>query len=94
MKYPNGYLEKINYWNLQLNTGLNTYDFVLVHKAAEKLTYFSAMHNQLIDAGKMVPGQSGTMSDPEEDTINDPLYALEDMDPLYALLPPAGGYGH
>jgi hypothetical protein len=85
MKHQNGYLEQIKHWNSVLNSGLNVLDFVLVHKAAEKLTYFSAMHNQLIAQGKMVPGQSGTISDPEEDTINDPLYAL---------LPPAGGYGH
>ena len=66
MKHQNGYLEKINYWNLQLNTGINTYDFVLVHKAAEKLTYFSARHNQLIASGQMVPGQTGTIEDPKD----------------------------
>ena len=86
MKYPNGYLDKIDYWTLQLSIARNTLNFTNIQRAADKILYFSMKHQSLIDAGKMVPGQSGTMSDPEEDTINDPLYALEDMDP-------AGGYG-
>ena len=66
MKHQNGYLEKINYWNSILNSGLNVLDFELVHKAAEKITYFSARHNQLIASGQMVPGQTGTMEDPKD----------------------------
>jgi len=71
MKHQNGYLEKINYWNSILNSGLNVLDFELVHKAAEKLTYFSARHNQLIASGQMVPGQTGTMEDPKDTYIFD-----------------------
>jgi len=63
MKHSNGYLEKINYWNLQLNTGINRYDFALVQRASEKLVYFTTKHNELLAAGKMVPGQTGTMSE-------------------------------
>ena len=71
MKHQNGYLEKINYWNSILNSGLNVLDFELVHKAAEKITYFSARHNQLIASGQMVPGQTGTMEDPKDTYIFD-----------------------
>jgi hypothetical protein len=71
MKHQNGYLEQIKHWNSVLNSGLNVLDFVLVHKAAEKLTYFSAMHNQLIASGQMVPGQTGTIEDPKDTYIFD-----------------------
>lgn len=78
MKYPNGYLDKIDYWTLQLSIGRNTLDFTKIQRAADKILYFSQRHAQLIEDGHMVPGQSGTISDPEED--------MNDMDP-------AGGYG-
>jgi hypothetical protein len=62
MKYANGYLEKIEYWNLQLNTGINQRNFQLVEKAATKLAYFSSRHLELIDKGHLVPGQVGTIA--------------------------------
>jgi hypothetical protein len=61
--YSDGYLEKIDYWILQLSIGRNTLDFALIKKAADKLVYFSGRHQELIDSGKMVPGQSGTISE-------------------------------
>jgi hypothetical protein len=67
MKYPNGFLDKIDYWTLQLSTGRNTLDFALIKKASEKLVYFSNRHMQLIASGQMVPGQTGEMVDPDMD---------------------------
>jgi len=64
MKYPNGYLDKIDYWTTQLAVGRDTLDFDLITKACTKLQYFTMKHQLLILDGKMVPGQSGTMSDP------------------------------
>lgn len=60
-KYPEGYLNKIEYWNLQLNIGINTRDFKMAAKASEKLVYFTNKHQDLIDNGEMVPGQTGEM---------------------------------
>ena len=63
--YANGYLDKIDYWTEQLSNGRSTLNFSLIRKAADKIVYFSGRHQELIESGKMVPGQSGTMSDPE-----------------------------
>jgi len=62
MKYSNGYLEKIDYWTLQLSTGRNTLNFELMRVASEKLIYFTGRHLQLIKSGQIVPGQVGTIS--------------------------------
>ena len=63
MKYPNGFLDKIDYWTTQLETGRTILDFALIKKAADKLVYFSDRHLQLLSHGLMVPGQTGTMTD-------------------------------
>ena len=63
MKYPNGFLDKIDYWTTQLSIGRTTLNFDLMRTASEKLIYFTGRHLQLLKAGEMVPGQTGTMVD-------------------------------
>ena len=61
-RYPDGYLNKIQYWNLQLTDAIGCRDFKAAGRATTKLTYFLGKQQDLIDAGYLVPGQTGTMS--------------------------------
>ena len=65
--YKNGYLPKVEYWTGKLNEALAALDFDGVARATSKISRFTKKHQELLTEGKMVPGQTGTMVDPDID---------------------------
>lgn len=46
-RYPNGYQEKIGYWNYKLNKAIDNLDSEGIKYAAERLAYFCLRQQQV-----------------------------------------------